>query len=608
MNFVTKKYEFNKVYPLDKKVVWNLLSDTDRLNRFIGLFPVTFSQVSKGDKTIFYRDALAKVAGIVPLKWKEFPFEWVKYEYYDVKRDYYDGPLKQFIGGVELQEVDGGTNVRLYAEFTPRNVLGIAAIPFTGVKSMHNTMKYIDEFLLRYNAESTTGKIPTNYKKPSVDLSKLSSLEEVLKDYPINEHILPYFHEYIRTENNQDVAEMRPYQLASEWKVDEKSVLKLFLYATKVGILNLSWNLICPNCRVSKKQFTSLTQLQEQYHCDLCGVNYDATFDQFVELHFSVHPSIRSSYSQAYCVGGPMITPHIIVQKVIKRGSKGYLKLPKVEKDMRFRILESNEMVLIKQIETSQSEYCHLTYQDYGWHSPTIEVGKQTTTISIINNSQKDIVAVIEEIKQKAGIVTAAEVTAMQEFRDLFSSEVLSPGQQVGIQNVTILFSDLLGSTSMYETIGDAHAYGKVKRHFDFLTEWISKNSGSVVKTIGDAVMAIFYQPEDALNAAIDIQDHVTIFNEEKGETITLKIGLFSGPAIAVNSNDRLDYFGRTVNIAARIQAESIGNDIVIEESLLEKEQIKTVISDRSITPFTANLKGITSSMNLIRITGHKGT
>ncbi|MBM6617044.1 adenylate/guanylate cyclase domain-containing protein [Bacillus sp. RD4P76] len=600
---LTKKYEFNKVYPLDKKVVWNLLSDTDRLNRFIGLFPVNFSNVTKDEKNIFYRDALAKVAGMVPLKWKEYPFEWVKDEYYDVKRDYYDGPLKQFIGGVELKEVDGGTNVRLYAEFTPRNVLGILAIPFTGVKSMHNTMKYVDEYLSHNHDESKSGMIPTNYKKPSVNISKLTRLEKLLKRYPMDDKILHFLHEYLLTESNQDVAEMRPYQLAKKWKVDEKRVLKLFLYATKVGILNLSWNLICPNCRVSKNEYTSLSQLQEQFHCDLCGVNYDANFDQYVELYFTVHPSIRSSYSQAYCVGGPMITPHINVQKVIKNKSKGSLKLPTDEKNMRMRILESNEIVMIQYNEEVNNENCKLIYLDTGWKSSSIEVGFQTKTLSIVNDSQKDIVVVIEEVETRTDVVTAAEVTAMQEFRDLFSSEILSPGQQVGIENVTILFSDLLGSTSMYESVGDAHAYGKVKRHFDFLTEWISKNSGSVVKTIGDAVMAVFYQPEDALKAAIDIQNYVSIFNEEKGENITLKIGLFNGPAIVVNSNDRLDYFGRTVNIAARIQAESQGNDIVIEEQLIEREQIKTVLTERNITPFTAKLKGISCSMKLIRIT-----
>lgn len=603
MNLLAKKYEFKKFYPLDKDTVWNLLSDTDRLNRFIGLFPVTFKDVTKNKNNLFYRDALAKVMGIVPLKWQEYPFEWVKNEYYDVKRDYYDGPLKQFIGGVELLEIDGGTEVRLYAEFTPRNILGIMAIPLTGVKSMHNTIKYVDGFLSNYDHASNSGIVPVNYKKPNVNLAELARLVELLKRFPIEEREIYLLHNYLLTQANQDVAEMRPYKLSKQWGVHKKNVLKLFLYATKVGILNLSWNLICPNCRVSKTQYTSLSQLQEQFHCDLCGVNYDANFEKYVELYFSVHPSIRQSFSQSYCVGGPMITPHIYVQKVIKGGSIGEVKVPQTNGELRIRVLESNEVINVELSEKGDSVESFIQYQVTGWNHSFIDIGKHTSSISIENGGNKDIVVVVEEVNWDKDVVTAAEVTAMQQFRDLFSSEVLSPGQQIGIENVTILFSDLRGSTSLYETIGDAHAYGKVKRHFDFLTSWISDNSGSVVKTIGDAVMAVFYRPEDAVKAAVDIQKHVTTFNEEREENITLKIGLFNGPAIVVNSNDRLDYFGRTVNIAARIQAESHGNDIVMEEALLKREEINTMMKDHNITPFSAQLKGISNSMNLIRIT-----
>ena len=65
--------------------------------------------------------------------------------------------------------------------------------------------------------------------------------------------------------------------------------------------------------------------------------------------------------------------------------------------------------------------------------------------------------------------MTAAKVTAMKEFRHMFSSEVLAPGNQVGVENIAFLFTDLLGSTVFYEEVGDAQAYGQVRRHFEFL-------------------------------------------------------------------------------------------------------------------------------------------
>jgi len=78
------------------------------------------------------------------------------------------------------------------------------------------------------------------------------------------------------------------------------------------------------------------------------------------------------------------------------------------------------------------------------------------------------------------------------------------------------------------------------------------------------------------------IQQHVSEFNRDYEDPIILKIGLYSGPAIAVNSNDWLDYFGRTVNIAARIQGESVGNDIVCSKGYLENEIIYSLLKQPS--------------------------
>ena len=269
---------------------------------------------------------------------------------------------------------------------------------------------------------------------------------------------------------------MRPIPLAKQWKADSEQVLRLFLYATKAGILNLSWNLICPNCRVSKASYTSLSQLEPQFHCDLCGINYDANFGKYVELYFSVHPSIRLSFDQSYCVGGPMISPHVKVQKVIPKGKNGLLNLPKGIQGLRLRIIQANHVLPVMEQLGGSLQQRDSVRSNMAGPVSSLSVGSENSTVTIHNVSPDDIVVVLEQDEWSKDTVTAAKVTAMQEFRDLFSSEVLAPGQQVGIENVTVLFSDLQGSTSLYETIGDANAYGQVRRHFDILTKAISDN------------------------------------------------------------------------------------------------------------------------------------
>ncbi len=601
MKYAVKKYVMEREYPLSKEKIWALLADNNRLNLYIGLFPVKFSNAKKEGSGIFYREAFAKVGGLIPLRWQEFPFQWEENKSYEVERRYLSGPIKHFVGGIELLDngegLAGGTKVRLIAEFTPQNLIGLAAIPMTGYKSMLNTFNYIDEFLTGQSQDVFNA--PQKKTNHQVDLVELGRLEAVLQNWPVEPENVELLHTYLVEMSDHDVAHMEPVRIAEQWNVDTDRVLRLFLYATKSGILNLSWNMICPNCRVSKSEHTSLSRLTSQFHCDLCGINYDASFDQFVELNFSVHSSIRKAYAEVYCVGGPMITPHVKAQKVILQGAEMRFSVPLHGEEMRLRVLQANDQVSLEGI--SEAAEASITYTDAGWSEERLAPASE---IIVRNSSSQDILVALEQIAWNKNAVTAAKVTAMQEFRDLFSSEVLSPDQQIGIDHVTILFTDLQGSTSLYETVGDANAYGHVNKHFDYLIKRIGKNNGSVVKTIGDAVMAVFHLPEDGLRAALDIQQQLAEFNKEKQDPIVLKVGLHSGPAIAVTSNDRLDYFGRTVNLAARIQGQGAGGDIIFSRDYLEQPKLRAIVEQdgNRVETFPAKLKGIEERVELVRV------
>ncbi|TWT01107.1 adenylate/guanylate cyclase domain-containing protein [Planomicrobium sp. CPCC 101079] len=602
MTLKAKKYVFEQQFALAKETIWKLISDNNRMNPYIGIFPVQFSGVQKEGTNVFYRSAQAKIAGLIPLKWQEFPFQWEENKSYIVERRYVSGPLVSYTWGIELVDSSDAfaekTTVRVIAEYLPRNPLGIAVVLAIGIQSMKNTLAYIDDYA---KAGADPRELPQKAVNAKVNFVELERLEDRLRKFPVDASYIVLLHRFLVEKSDSDVAVMEPIQIAKQWKKDSEEVLRMLLYATKSGILNLSWNLICPNCRVSKVDYSSLSQLQNQFHCDLCGINYDADFDRYVELQFSVHPSIRKAYAEVYCVGAPQITPHIKVQKIIGAGQTIVLPITSAEKALRLRVLQENNMVDILDKLPAEGHPALLEYTEEGWSHSNIA---RRSEISLTNSSQNDIIVALEQSDWNAETVTAAKVTAMQEFRDLFSSEVLSPGQQISIRNVTIMFTDLKGSTSLYETVGDATAYGQVNRHFEFLTHWISKNSGSVVKTIGDAVMAVFHLPEDGLRAALQIQQHVAEFNNAEKEDIMLKIGLHSGPAIAVNSNDRLDYFGRTVNVAARLQGEGVGGDLVIGRDFLEQVQANDVFAESSFMMelFHANLKGIEGQIELVRL------
>jgi Adenylate and Guanylate cyclase catalytic domain len=133
-----------------------------------------------------------------------------------------------------------------------------------------------------------------------------------------------------------------------------------------------------------------------------------------------------------------------------------------------------------------------------------------------------------------------------QTFRDFFRSEVIGATEGIALLDVTLVFTDLKGSTALYERIGDLNAYIQVQRHFQHLLDVTVRHNGAVIKTIGDAVMAAFLTSADAVQAALEMREAVDQLNRDRPQRdFILKIGVHRGASIAVTLNERLDCFGQ---------------------------------------------------------------
>lgn len=208
--------------------------------------------------------------------------------------------------------------------------------------------------------------------------------------------------------------------------------------------------------------------------------------------------------------------------------------------------------------------------------------------------------------KKFAPFLSGKKLLTTQTFRDLFWSEVVSGSEGIGVQDITILFTDLKGSTKLYDHIGDLKAYYLVRQHFDTLGRIVTQNSGAVVKTIGDAVMATFMNPADAIKTAIEMLNGIEEFNRKISNDLILKIGIHRGPSIVVTLNDRLDYFGQTVNIAARMQGLAGANEICFSSETHNFEGITEVLKDYTVTAEQANVKGVSKQLDFFKVRGRK--
>ena len=234
--------------------------------------------------------------------------------------------------------------------------------------------------------------------------------------------------------------------------------------------------------------------------------------------------------------------------------------------------------------------------------APTTQPG-----ISLKNAStQEAAVFVLESCKNTTSglpppntyepFLSGKELLCNQVFRDLFGSETLSGGIALRVANLTLLFTDLKGSTAMYDSIGDVRAFSLVSEHFRILVGAVQAHRGAVVKTIGDAVMGTFPSVRDAMQASFAMTDELRQFNARSHlPPLSLKLGVHTGPCIVVNSNERLDYFGQTVNVAARVQGLAEGDQLVITDGAFGEPGVEDVVKARGTLSRAslASLKGV---------------
>jgi class 3 adenylate cyclase len=222
----------------------------------------------------------------------------------------------------------------------------------------------------------------------------------------------------------------------------------------------------------------------------------------------------------------------------------------------------------------------------------------------------KEMVSEIIRVKafnwKKRSVIRGVDIIQNPVYRELMGDEVLLPDQSLELMKSTILFTDIKGSTKMYTELGDSKAFALVREHFRLVFDVIKKHGGIPVKTIGDAVMGVFANQSDGLRASLEAQK--TIIENYKtrpdNEKIELKIGVHAGSTIVVTLNGRLDYFGSTVNMAARVQARALPNEVIISEPIFENNESKRIIGayTRTVSREKAVFKGLNGERNVYHI------
>jgi adenylate cyclase len=589
------RWEFDlKSSPED---LWPFVADTNRFNRDTGVPRI---EVEAGKKRLpnARRKVRLSIYGL-PVEWEEQPFEWVRPKRFGVERVYSKGPLASLRVLAELTaKPEGGTHLTYELWATPRNLVGSVGIPLqlnmiVGPRLRTAIQKY--DSLASAQSPVTSADFAS---QSTFDLQRLATLKQkLLADIENSETPAPKvaiaerLADFLEHGDDLAVARIRAYKLADDWHEPRRLVLEVCLRATRVGLLDFQWDLLCPLCRGPQQSGASLKDIEAHVHCATCQIDFTINFDRYVELRFHPNPAVRRVDVPAYCVGSPNWTPHVVAQQLLPAGDKRELNLPLEIGNYRLRALELQGSQDLN-VAPDGEESVHVTLSKDGWNSEPLHV-RERFSLQLKNETDTEQLLILERMEWSDQATTAAEVTALQMFRDLFATEALRPGEQISVGTLTILFTDLKHSTQLYREIGDATAFGRVMNHFDVVKKAIARHDGAVVKTIGDAVMAVFRSAADGLLAMLEVQKELAE-PPEGSMPLSLKAGLHTGPCIAVTLNDRLDYFGSTVNMAARLEGLSSGSDVIISGSVYEDGKVRELIESQGFVAdeFDMSLKG----------------
>jgi class 3 adenylate cyclase len=446
---------------------------------------------------------------------------------------------------------------------------------------------------------------------------------------------------WILEADDEALEHAQPFLIARDSGAKPRKVLDVMVCAAKAGLFDMRWTLVCPYCGFVDKAFDSINGLKEgSFHCYVCDVDHSIALDDQVEVLFEASPSIRKrdEISEATMYARYHRSPSAALRPGTTKHTQDSLAVDLAALDpddaAHFEFVpmggQFNEFVsfelgasllgpsvppkgegpMVFDVDAAERAF------DPG--RAEFEIGRPTG-VRIRNRSGKSARVMryylpLALLSQKPTPrpfhkrVLGATLLNNARYRELFGGQVVSRELNVAIRSLTLLFTDLKSSTELYSELGDIRAYELVKEHFSLLTEVVDANGGAVVKTIGDAVMASFDTPRDGLAAAMAMNGAIADLHEKfaLARKVGIKIGLHAGPAVAVSQNERLDYFGQAVNIAARVQNLADTGEIWITDAIAGDPDAADEIAARfgaiPLERIEAKLKGIAEAQAVYRL------
>jgi adenylate cyclase len=566
----------------DRHVAWSRLADTDLLNRLAGNGAIRMRLEPRED------GAPPSILGEMDGMFGAMPFTessvgWVHERWFVQDRVFHGAPISSSSFRLELRKESDGVVPRVVLELEPAQRWMAPAVGARISGIGRRWQKLLNELPApgqpdRSFLRSLTVEARAAFERwrPQCAPSLVQALEHLLQ-----------------SGSETELRKLRPFGVADRFALDRQETLVGMLRAVSAGLLELVWTVRCDRCSASVSQATTLSDIADHAGCPSCGVSFATDLADTVEVVFAPHPSILPRVEERFCTVFPAGAPEVRCALGVAPGRQAREIVEMVPGTW---LLGSGQGEPDLQVEVASGGAEQLHWRPGAAGVQRVRPGP--VELRVDNDAPTERRVTLLHQGPLAPPVHAIEVAMLAEFRRQFGVAALSPGARISARSVALLFTDLSGSTALYEAVGDARAYGLVRDHFEILRRVVDEHRGMVVKTIGDAVMASFTTSTAALEAAFAMREAFTawIASQDLDPEPRLNVGMHVGPALAVHSDTSgLDWFGRTVNLAARAQSAAKEGAIVLTWEASQDEPVRRRLQEKGRKPerFEAELKGL---------------
>jgi class 3 adenylate cyclase len=299
---------------------------------------------------------------------------------------------------------------------------------------------------------------------------------------------------------------------------------------------------------------------------------------------------VRASETRTYCVGGPAFSPHVAAQVRLRAGERFVLALGLEPGMHRVRSPQLPDALDLRVSPEARMRRLDLRLGD-GTRPGAVDLAAGEQVLALTNTLDREMVVRVERLAPREDALTAARAASLPLFRELFPGEVLAPGQLVSVTRVALLVTEVAGAEQLFATLGDARAFELLLRYFRVAGDVVAREGGALLKTVGGGVVAAFEQPLPAARAALAL--HAALRGEARAGALTLQVAVHAGPAMAATVNDKLDYFGRTANVASRLAGQARPGCVLLSRAVVEEPEVAALLYARGLRGETQALGAV---------------